>query len=74
MNSRCWWRCISGRSLRVEHAERGEQGGGAVPLVAMRHSLAGRLDRTQPGLGACDRMDLVLLVERKNTACVGGSI
>jgi hypothetical protein len=59
----------------VEHAERGEQGGGAVPLVAMRHSVAGPgLDRTQPGLGAVERLDLALLVERKNTACVGGTI
>jgi hypothetical protein len=35
----------------VEHAEGGEQGGGAVPLVVMGHGLAAPgLDR-QPGLG-----------------------
>ena len=38
----------------VEHAERGEQGGGAVPLVIVRHGLAAPgLDR-QSRLGAVE--------------------
>jgi hypothetical protein len=46
----------------VEHAERGEQGSGAVPFVVVRHGLAApRLDR-QSGLGAVERLDLALLV------------
>src|SRR2546430_16852811 len=44
----------------VEHAERGEQGGGSVPLIVMRHGLAApRLNR-QSGLGAIERLDLAL--------------
>ena len=43
----------------VEHAECREQGGGAVPLVVMRHGLAAPgLDR-QSWLGAVERLDLV---------------
>jgi hypothetical protein len=50
----------------VEHAERGEQGGGAVPFVIVRHGLAAPgLDR-QSGLGAVERLDLALLVEREH--------
>ena len=46
----------------VKHAEGGEQGGGAVPLVVMGHGLAAsRLDR-QSGLGAVERLDLALLI------------
>src|SRR3974377_2416781 len=42
----------------IEHAERGKQGGGAVPLVIVRHGLtAPRLDR-QSGLSAVERLDL----------------
>ena len=50
----------------VEHAEGSEQGGGAVPLVIVRHGLAApRLDR-QSGLGAVERLDLALLVNRQH--------
>ncbi len=50
----------------VEHAERGEQGGGAVALVVVRHGLAAPgLDR-QSGLGAVERLDLALFVERED--------
>ena len=50
----------------VEHAERGEQGGRAVPLVIVRHSLTTpRLDR-QPRLAAVERLDLALFVEREH--------
>ena len=42
----------------VEHAERGEQGGSAVPLVIVGHGLTTpRLDR-QSRLGAIERLDL----------------
>ena len=50
----------------VEHAERGEQGGGAVALVVVCHGLAAPgLDR-QSGLGAVERPDLALLVKREH--------
>jgi hypothetical protein len=50
----------------VEHAERSEQGRGAVPLIVMRHRLtAARLDR-QSGLGAVEGLDLALLVDRQH--------
>ena len=50
----------------VEHAERGEQGRGAVPLIVTRHRLtAARLDR-QSGLGAVERLDLALFVDRQH--------
>jgi hypothetical protein len=50
----------------VEHAEGGEQGGGAVVLVVVRHRLAAPgLDR-QSGLGAVERLDLALLVNRQH--------
>jgi hypothetical protein len=50
----------------VEHAERGEQGSGAVALVVVRHGLAAPgLDR-QSGLGAVERLDLALFVEREH--------
>src|SRR6185503_3764824 len=51
--------------VAVEHAERREQRGGAVPLVIMGHRLAApRLDR-QSRLGAVERLDLALLVDRQ---------
>jgi hypothetical protein len=50
----------------VEHAERGKQGGGTVPLVVMRRGLAApRLNR-QSGLGAIERLDLALFVDRQH--------
>jgi len=50
----------------VEHAERGEQGGGAVPLIVVRHGLAAPgLDR-QSGLGAVERLDLALFIDRQH--------
>ena len=49
-----------------EHVQRGEQRGRAVPLVVMRHrARASRLHR-QPGLGAVERLDLALLVNRQD--------
>ena len=50
----------------VEDVERGEQGGGAVPLVIVRHgSGAPRLHR-QSRLGAVEGLDLALLVDRED--------
>src|SRR5437773_4651653 len=50
----------------VEHAERGEQGGGAVPLVVVCHGLAAPgLDR-QSGLDAVESLDLTLFIDRKH--------
>ena len=50
----------------VEHVERGEQRGRAVALVVVRHRpAAARLDR-QSGLGAVERLDLALLVDRQH--------
>src|SRR5947209_651320 len=50
----------------VEHAERSEKGGGAVPLVVVRHGLAAPgLDR-QSGLGAVEGLDLALFIDRQH--------
>ena len=50
----------------AEHAERGEQGGGAVPLVIVCHGLAAPgLDR-QSRLGAVERLHLALFVKREH--------
>src|SRR5262249_40414634 len=50
----------------VEHAERGEQGGRAVPLVIVGHGLTTpRLDR-QSWLATVERLDLALFVEREH--------
>ena len=49
----------------VEHAEGGEQGSRAVPLIIVRHGLAAPgLDR-QSRLGAVERLDLALFVDRQ---------
>ena len=57
----------------VEHAERGEQGGGAVPLVIVRHGLAAPgLDR-KSRLGAVEGLDLALFVNRQHH-CMGRRI
>jgi hypothetical protein len=48
----------------VEHIERGEQGRRAMPLVVMRHRPAAALLHRQPRLGAVERLDLRLLVDR----------
>lgn len=50
----------------VEHVERGEQGGGAVALVIVGHGSGPTLLHRQSRLGPVDRLDLRLLVHRKN--------
>src|SRR4030095_12811929 len=57
----------------VKYAEGGKQGGGAVPLVVMRHGLAAPgLDR-QPGRGAVERLDLAFFIDRQHHRMAGGS-
>src|ERR1700719_335314 len=57
----------------VEHAEGGEQRGGAVPLVIVRHGLAAPgLDR-KSRLGAVECLDLALFVNRQHH-CMGRRI
>src|SRR5499427_1955195 len=67
MNSRWRWRCMQ-RPMMVPSStlSAGEQGGGAVPLIVVRHGLAAPgLDR-QSGLGAVERLDLALFIDRQH--------
>src|SRR5215469_1444325 len=50
----------------IEHAECREQGGSAVPLVVMRHGLAASGLDWQAGLGAVERLDLALFIDRQH--------
>ena len=50
----------------VEHVERGEQRGGAVALVVVGHGAEPALLHRQAGLGAVERLDLALLVDRQH--------
>ena len=50
----------------VENVEGGEQGGGAVALVIVGHRLAFAGLERQAGLGAVERLDLGLLVDREH--------
>ena len=50
----------------VEHVEGGEQRGGAVALVVMGHGAGAALLHRQAGLGAVERLDLALLVDRQH--------
>src|SRR5262245_29740589 len=52
-------------NLAVEHVERREQGGGAVALVIVRHGASPTLLQRQARLGAVERLDLALLVDRQ---------
>jgi hypothetical protein len=54
------------------HIQRREQGGGAVALVIVRHGAAAALLQRQAGLGAVERLDLALLIQRQHG--VGGRI
>ena len=54
----------------VEDVERGEQGGGAIALVVVRHGrLAPALQR-QPWLHAIQRLDLALFVDRQHDGMI----
>ena len=59
--------------LALEHVERGEQGRRAVALVVVGHGAAAALLQRQAGLGAVERLDLALLVDRQHDAWAGGS-
>ena len=50
----------------VEHIERREQGGGAVALVVVGHGSGPTLLHGQARLGAVERLDLGLLVDRQH--------
>jgi hypothetical protein len=54
----------------VEHAERGEQGGRAVPLVIVGHGLAAPGFDRQSRLGAVGGLNLALFVDRQHD-CMG---
>ena len=74
MNSWCRWRCHAAADHpAVEDVERGEQGRGAVALVVVRPGAGLAWLQRQAGLGAVERLDLALLVEREDQA-VGGRI
>src|SRR5712691_6316674 len=57
----------------LQHVERGEQRRRAVALIVVRHRPAAALLHRQPWLGAVERLDLRLLVDRHTSACSGGS-
>ena len=57
----------------VEHVERGEQRGGAVALVVVGHRPGAALLHRQARLGAVERLDLALLVDREDDG-MGGRI
>ena len=50
--------------LAVEHVERRKQRGGAIALVVVRHGSAPAFLQRQPRLGAVQRLDLALFIER----------
>ena len=50
----------------LQHVERGEQGRRAVPLVVVRHRPAAALLHRQARLGAVERLNLRLLVDRQH--------
>ena len=53
-------------TVSVENVERGEQRRRAVPLVVMGHGAGAALLHGQAGLGAVERLDLRLLVDRQH--------
>ncbi len=50
----------------VEDVERGEQGGSAVALVVVRHGRAATALQRQTRLGAIERLDLALFIDRQH--------
>ena len=50
----------------IQHVERGEQGRRAVALVVMRHRAGAPLLHRQAGLGAVERLDLRLFIDRQH--------
>ena len=67
MNSWWRWRCmLRPMTVPVEHVEGGKQRGRAVPLVVVGHGAGAPLLHRQAGLGAVERLDLALLVDRQH--------
>src|SRR5262245_2970184 len=52
----------------IEHVEGGKQRGGAVPLVVVGHGPGAPCLHRQSRLGAVERLDLALLVDRKDNS------
>ena len=52
--------------LAVEDVERGEQSGRAGPLIIMSRRAAAAALHRQPRLGAVERLDLALLIDRQH--------
>ena len=57
----------------VEDVEGGEQGGRAVALVVVGHGAGAALLHGQAGLGAVERLDLRLLIDRQHHGMRRGS-
>ena len=55
----------------VENVQRGEQRRRAVPLVVVRHGSGAALLQRQSGLGAVERLNLALLVDRQDDGVRG---
>jgi len=55
----------------VEDVERGEQRGGAMTFVVVGHRSGAALLHRQTGLGAVERLDLALLIDRENDGMSG---
>src|SRR3954470_1693750 len=67
MNSWCRWRCMQRpRTVPSRIVEGGEQRGGAMALVVVGHGAGAALLQRQAGLGAIERLDLRLLVNRQH--------
>ena len=60
--------------LAFEHVEGGKQGGGAVALVVVGHGAGAALLHGQAGLGAIERLDLALLVDREHDGMGSGGL
>jgi transposase len=56
----------------VQHVQRGEQGGGAVADVVVGHRPGSALLHRQAWLGAVERLDLALFVDRQHDGMGGG--
>ena len=64
MNSWCRWaRHAAANDLAFEHAERREQGRGAIALVVVSEGRALAPLHRQAGLGTVERLDLTLFVD-----------
>ena len=55
----------------IQHVERGEQGGGAIAFIVVRHGGAAPALERQPWLGAIKRLDLALLIDRQHDGMGG---